>query len=281
MSAILAVSRQAASAGLAAAISLMPLPLCAQQAPENWTFAVTPYLWLPNVDGTLKYTPPPGGSGGPGVGVGPNDYLENLSGALMLSGEARRGKWSIVSDLIYLNFSKEQSSVKSVDFGGSAVASTLDVGTKSSLKGLQWMLAGGYTALHTPRMTLDVLGGLRYLGIEARTDWQLAADVSGPGPGQTFPASGSISERNDLWDAIIGVRGRVRLGEGQWSMPYYVDVGTGSSTFTWQGFIAISYAFKWGDATLGYRHLYYDQSDDKLFQDFRFSGPTLGASFRF
>ena len=39
--------------------------------------------------------------------------------------------------------------------------------------------------------------------------------------------------------------------------------------------------FKWGDVLLAYRHLYYDQKDDKLIQEMRFSGPALGASFRF
>jgi hypothetical protein len=135
--------------------------------------------------------------------------------------------------------------------------------------------------MQTRNVTLDVLGGFRYLGIEARTDWQLTGTVTGPGGGQTFPASGSISKRADLWDAIIGVRGRVRLGESQWFVPYHLDLGTGSSSITWQGLLGISYAFGWGDATLGYRHLYYDQSGDKLVQNFRFSGPTLGASFRF
>jgi hypothetical protein len=64
-------------------------------------------------------------------------------------------------------------------------------------------------------------------------------------------------------------------------MPYYLDIGSGSSTLTWQGFLGVAYAFKWGDAVFGYRRLYYDQSDDKLLQNFRFSGPSLGASFRF
>ena len=256
------------------------VPVCAGPAPERWTFVVTPYLWLPNVDGTLKYSLPPGGAGAPRVDVGPHDYLENLSAALMLSGEARRGKWSIVSDLIYLHFSREESSVRSVDFGGSVTPSSLNSGTRSSLTGLQWLLAGGYTALQTPRASLDVLGGLRYLGIEASTEWQLGADVAG-GAGQTFAAAGNISERRDLWDAIIGLRGRVRLGESRWFVPYHLDVGAGSSTFTWQALLAVSYAFKWGEATLGYRHLFYDQSDDRMLQDFRFSGPTLGASFRF
>lgn len=243
----------------------------------GWTFAVTPYLWMPNVDGTLKYSVPPGQSGAPEAQVGPNDYLENLQLALMLAGEARNGKWSIVTDMVYLDFGAEKSNVQAVNFGGSVVSSSLDSGTQSSLKGLQWTLATGYSVLRT----LDVLGGFRYLGVEATTSWQLSAAVSGPGAGQTFPASGSVSKRADLWDAIVGVRGRAPLGESPWSMPYHFDLGTGSSSVTWQAMLGIAYAFKWGDAVLAYRHLSYDQSDDKFFQDFRFSGPALGVTLRF
>src|SRR4051812_34415797 len=252
----------------------------ADQEPDGWRFALTPYLWLPNVNGTLKYSAPPGAGGSPEVGAGPDNYLENLSAALMLSGEARNGRWSLVSDFIYLDFRNEDSNVRSVNFGGPVVETNLNSSTKSSLTGVQWLVAGGYTALRTPSVLLDVIGGLRYLGIEAKTDWQLAATVAGPGA-QTFPASGSASKRTDLLDAIIGIRGRVRLDDTPWFVPYHLDIGTGSSNVTWQGLLGIAYAFKWGDATLGYRTLYYDQADDKLLQNFRFSGPTLGAAFRF
>jgi len=274
--------RALARACLAGAIALAALPGAqAQSGTERWTFAVTPYVWLPNVDGTLTYSAPPGTGGRPEVGVGPNDYLENLDFALMLAGEARRGKWSIVTDAVYLDFGSEKSAVRSVNFGGAALSAGLNANTQSSLKGLQWTLAAGYTVVQTPSVTLDVLAGFRYLGVEARTEWQLATAVSGPGGGQTFPASGSVSESTDLWDAIIGVRGRVRLGESRWFVPYHLDAGGGSSSLTWQGLVGIAYGFKWGDAVLAYRHLFYDQSDGKLFQDFSFSGPALGVSFRF
>ena len=253
----------------------------AEPVAEPWTFAVTPYLWLPNLNGTLKYSIPPGTASAPEVGVGPNDYLSNLSAALMLSGEVRKGRWSAYTDIIYLKFSSEESHVKAIDFGNSLVATNLNLNTDSSLKGLAWTLAGGYSAVQTPQATLDVLGGFRYFGVDASSDWQLTAAVNGPGGGQTFPRSGSIDKSVDLWDAIVGARGRVRLGESPWSMPYYVDVGTGSSTLTWQALLGVSYGFKWGDVVLAYRHLAYDQNDDRLLQDFRFSGPALGVSFRF
>jgi hypothetical protein len=96
-----------------------------------------------------------------------------------------------------------------------------------------------------------------------------------------FPASGNISQRADLWDAIVGVRGQVRSDGGHWTIPYYLDAGTGSSRITWQALVGVAYAFGWGDVVLAYRTLSYDQSDDKLLQNFRFSGPAIGATFRF
>jgi hypothetical protein len=268
-------------AGLAALGLLSSPGAQAQLAEDHWTFAITPYLWLPNINGTLKYSVPPGAAGSPEVGAGPNNYLQNLQAVLMLAGEARKDRWAVLADAIYLDFANQASTVKAVNFGGSVVSTNLNSSTSSSLKGWLLTLAGGYAAVQTPRATLDVLAGVRYLGIRASTDWQLTATVTGPGAGQVFPASGSISERADLWDAIVGVRGRVRLGEGQWFMPYYLDLGTGSSTLTWQGLLGIAYRFKWGDATLAWRNLYYDQGDDKLVQNFRFSGPALGVTFVF
>jgi hypothetical protein len=66
-----------------------------------------------------------------------------------------------------------------------------------------------------------------------------------------------------------------------WSIPYYLDVGTGSSAFTRQGMLGVAYSFHWGDVTLAYRNLYYDQGSDKLIQNMRFDGFALGVTFRF
>jgi len=265
----------------AATLCLAPLAARAQPEADKWTFALTPYIWLPNVNGTLRYSPPAGTTGGPDVRTGPNDYLKNLSLALMLAGEARNGRWSILSDVIYLDFNKEQSNVSDVNFGGSRVTSSLNATTSSSLTGVQWLLATGYTIAQTPKASADLISGFRYLRIDASTNWQLSAAVTGPGGTQTFPAAGSASARAQIWDWIIGVRGRFGIGDTKWSAPYYVDVGAGSSSITWQGMIGIAYSFKWGDASLVYRHLYYDQTSGGLLQSFSFSGPALGATFRF
>src|SRR5215510_8860498 len=96
---------------LVAALLAVAIPTGAY-AEEGWKFSLTPYIWLPNINGTLKYATPPDGGGRPEVDTGPNNYLENLSFALMLAGEARKDKWSIFTDLIYLDFDSEKSAVK-------------------------------------------------------------------------------------------------------------------------------------------------------------------------
>jgi hypothetical protein len=246
---------------------------------DTWKFSITPYLWMPNINGTLNYSSPTGG-GSPSVEVGSDKILEALEAALMISGEVRKDRWLVFTDFIYLDFSSEGSSVKSINFGGSAVSSSANVSTSSSLRGTVWTLGAGYAALPGRPVTLDVFGGLRYAGLEPSTDWQLAVAVTGPGSGQTFPRTGSISQRTDLWNGIIGVKGLVWLGNSNWSIPYYLDIGTGSG-LTWQGMLGIAYSFSWIDVTLVYRHLYFDQGSDKLIQDMSFSGPALGVTFRF
>ena len=248
---------------------------------EEWKFSLTPYVWLPNINGTLKYAIPPGAAAGPEVDTGPNNYLENLSFALMLAGEARKGKWSAFTDLIYLDFDKEGSTVRAVNFGGDRVSTSLNTSTKSSLTGVAWTFGGGYNVVQDPKHSLDLLGGARYFGLKASSDWQLSGTVNGPNS-QTFAASGTISQREDLWDAIVGLRGRLKFGEGgAWFVPYYLDVGAGTSRLTAQSLFGVGYAFKWGELVGTYRYVLYDMKDDGLLQDIRFAGPAIGATFRF
>ena len=269
------------SADIFAAIFTAPAQAQSVAPADQWTFSITPYLWLPNINGTLKYSIPPGAGGSPEVKAGPNNYLQNLEAVILISGEVRKDRWLAFTDIIYLDFAGQKSSVKAVDFGGSLVSSSVNLATSSSLKGGVGMLGAGYAVQTGQAVTVDVFGGVRYIGLEASTDWQLEGVITGPGGGQTFPRTGSISERADLWDGIVGVKGRVLLGSSDWSLPYYLDIGAGSSQLTWQGMLGVAYSFKWGEVTLAYRNLYYDQKDDKLIQDLRFTGPALAATIRF
>jgi hypothetical protein len=253
-----------------------------QESDEKWDFKITPYFWFFNVEGTLRYSPRIGGS--PQVKFDNKDLLESLDFGFMLSGEARKGRWSIFTDVMYLDLSNEKGRVKAVDLnlGGpiNLTSTNLDLGTDSSLETWIWTLAGGYEIVKGPTLSLNLHGGFRFLTADASTDWRLTATVSGPGAGQVFQRSGSISQSKDIWDAIAGFRGEVRLWGSNWYIPYYFDIGTGNSDLTWQGMMGLSYRIGWGEIKFVYRYLYYD-TDDGLFEEVSFEGPALGLTIHF
>ena len=139
----------------------------------------------------------------------------------------------------------------------------------------------GYSLKQTDNASFDLFAGVRFFGIDVSTRWDLASDIILPGGGLGLLAQGSIGSDTDLWDGILGARGHFTIGRGNWTVPYYLDVGAGSSDLTWNALTGLAYAFDWGDFMLIYRHLDYDQDADSLMQDFSFSGPAVGARFRF
>jgi hypothetical protein len=255
---------------LAAAICLL-LMFCfvnyaaAAQEADKWQYEATIYLWLPSIDGSLKYNLP--GGGGDTLPIDASDVLDSLNMTFMGALEARYNKWSFATDIIYLDMSNSKNTV--IPLGQVAV----DVAAKLSLSG--WMVSGiaGYDVVQSDRVRLAVIGGVRYFTLDADTGLSLS------GPGDLLPPA-YLSTSTDLWDGIVGVRGAVMLNE-HWYLPYYADIGTGDSDLTWQLFGGIGYMFNWGDIKLGYRYLKYDQDDDKFMQDFEFYGPILGVGFRF
>jgi hypothetical protein len=263
------------------AASVTPAQVRAEDAPGAWSGSVTPYLWVPSIKGTLRYSPPPdGGSAEVGVDSGPNAYLTNLKFALMLAGEVRKDRFSFFSDLIYLDVGGENSSVRSVDFGRGRIAvDALNTNTRTKLNGLAASALAGYAL--ASGAAADAFAGVRYFELKAETGWQLSADVPGPAGTRTFERSGSVSERKGLWDAVMGVRGRLPLADGRWAIPYYIDIGTGSSRLTWQAMSGVSYLFGWGDVALFYRHLSYEQTGNKLVSELKLDGFGLAATFRF
>src|SRR5512145_125859 len=241
-------ARTFCSAALAASALLAPLGASAQPDAPPWKFSLMPYLWLPSVDGKLRFGPPPVNGGTANVSVDADTLLDNLDFAFMINGEARKGRWLIATDYIYLDFSKADSAVRSVDFnpGSGPInvsTSSLNAGAQSSLRGDVWTLVGGYAAIEGKPASLDVIGGFRYLGITAKTDWQLTATVNLPNTTLTFPRSGSAEKSEDIWSAIVGAKGQAKLGASDWFVNYYADIGGGSSNFTWQGVAGIGYAF--------------------------------------
>ncbi|KXB29397.1 hypothetical protein AT959_15655 [Dechloromonas denitrificans] len=284
MTTVLSKTVSIASAALAGL--LLPVAASAQEPAGGWQFSVMPYLWLPGVKADLKYGPPAGGTASANVDADENDVLSSIQMMLMIAGEARKGPWLVATDFVYLDLGNTESKVKSVDFNpgsGPVNVSTTQIGgnANSSFKGSVWTLAGGYALISEPAVSLDVLAGFRYLDLEVSSSWNLNAAVSLPNSTMNFNRSGSARKSQDITTFIVGAKGRFKLGQSDWFVPYYADFGGDGSAYTWQVASGLGYAFKWGDVRLDYRHLAYGQDDDKLLHKIELGGFALGANFRF
>ncbi len=138
-----------------------------------------------------------------------------------------------------------------------------------------WSLAGGYRAYHSERADLNLLLGFRMSLLDTDTKLRVTKSAAAD-----YLPPAKLSKSVTLWDGIIGARGQMQLGD-RWFLPYYLDVGTGDSSLTWQAMAGIGYGFDWGSLWLTYCHFYYDQSGDDLLDDMSFSGPEFGVGFSF
>ncbi len=237
----------------------------------NWHFGITPYLWLPDINGTVNYSVGRGGS--ISAKVDPGSYLENLDFAAMLNGEARKGNWSVFTDYIFMHMNGHDPAVKSVTDPVGNVQVPINLSGSSNVTSNIWTLAGGYTVWRDAPGHLDVFAGVRLLNFDSTLGWNFSTPVGLLTPG------GKVSQTLNKWDGIVGFKGQVRFGESNWFMPYYADIGAGSSNWTWQAILGVGYQFKWGNLLLVVRSLSYELDNNKL--DLRLTGPGLGATFTF
>lgn len=231
----------------------------------EWKQRISIYGWFPSIDGKLNYAIP---GTGDSAEADASDLIDNLQGVFMGTYEARKQKWSFTGDVIYLSLSNSEDD--SISIPGEPA-----LGSQQDMKAWVVGLYGGYNVYLTKKVSTDILAGVRYLSV----DVDATVDISGPPP-PSLPSK-SLSESVNLWDGIVGVRGKAMLSD-KWYVPYHFDIGTGNSDLTWQAFAGVGYRFNsWGTVVLAYRHLEYDQGKNDLLQNVSFSGPALGLNFHF
>ena len=240
---------------------------------DKWHFAITPYIWLPSISGSMELEQPPGfGSGN--LDTGPGNYLEYLKFVGMLDFQVQKGRWSFLADIMYVDFAGNQTAHF---LGVLSRSSGWTVGADWELQALLFELVGAYSVFRNEYVNFDLLAGVRYAGIDGKAE----LDIVGPLPG--WVRSRTFSETESFIDPIVGFKGKFEVGK-KWYLPYYFDIGGFSvdSDLTLQTFAAIGYRFcNWFSMTLGYRYLHYDFGDSKLVEDLNLYGPTLGFSFTF
>lgn len=217
----------------------------------KWDFTGYLYLWGPALSGETTT----GGS----IDISFSGILDNLDFALMGAVEARRGKFSIFADALYLDLSDDQDAAVGPGFPASA---------DTDVRGTVFSGSVGYDLVDNAGTRVAVLGGFRGMDLDTSANLSVASG--------SRRVSGGINK----WDAIVGVRGTTQIAD-RWGLSYYADIGAGESDLTAQLSAAVNYRINNWDLVFGYRYLTWDLGDSQVLSDLTFQGPFIGARFRF
>ena len=243
-----------------AACTFMPAAIQAAESssPDEWNLSGGVYLWATAIGGNT--------SQGSELDITFSDLIKNLDMAFMGNLEARHGKWLVAADLFY-------SDISASGAHGFATPNAGDVGLGGSVVTELTIFTPtvGYNLIDSKTGTLD-----GFVGVQA-ANLDVSAKVASVGP-----AGGRLIQASDTYeqfDAIVGVKGKLNL-EGNWSLPYYLDVGAGDSDFTWQTFGGIDYKLDRMNLYVGYRYLEWELNE-KVVDNMNLNGPIIGVNYNF
>jgi hypothetical protein len=251
--------RQAAIGAFAGALAVLATPAAAQEPPPDaWSFTLSPYVWFSGLGGEV--TGPDGGSETFSADFG--DIFGTMKFAAMGLAEARRDRFSLVIDTMYLNL---QQGVPVPGLGAYGGASARTRSAEVSLVGL-------YTVLDGSAGRIELGGGLRGWWF----DTELTLD---PGrlPGR------SVGSTTSWVDPVLSARGVLRLGDSL-AITAYGDIGGFGvgSQFTWQAFATLDYRITENiTASAGFRWIHIDYDKGRTDISLDMAGPIIGASLRF
>lgn len=225
----------------------------ATQGTDGWHCDLDIYAWGAGLSGDV----------GPGIKqyhahVTFSDILKNLKFAAMFHFDARKDKWGVMVDPIYVKLGKTVDSPRGLP---------IDVNLQQFIVGV----AGFYRLYQTPESSFDLTFGGRYN--------ELKTDLTPRG----FPTY----NKSFTWiDPVVGFKGGVKLSK-VWSFGYRADVGgfDVGSRLTWSGVVRFDAQLsKSVSLGIGYIALHNDYEKDqdrrKFIYDMTMSGPYLGVSFK-
>jgi hypothetical protein len=221
---------------------------------DDWEFALSFYVWMPDIETTT--------ASGHEVEITFSDILDNLGMTLMTSFGARKDKWTFMTDVVYLY----------LDYSDNINIGSLLKVTDLYMKNVIVSPVASYEIMGGEKGSLQLLAGARFLWIELGLDLETLPPL--PSKKTDDDADG------DVWDGIVGVRGRLNLTD-RWFMPYRFDVGTGDSDKTWQAMGGFGYRFDKVKVLAIYRYMKWDFGNDSPMDDLKVYGPMVGAIYTF
>lgn len=234
----------------------MPLATTAPvDTADEWEFAFSLNGWGPAINGNTVT--------GASIDITLGDILENLNMMFQTSLGARKGRWFVGADLVYLNM---QTGIYSAN-------GPLKIKTDVELTAFISTPVGGYTLFEGDWGRFAVLAGARYLYLKVDTGVVVSDPLAGT-------KTGFLSESGSQWAGVIGFKGRYNISEN-WYLPFYFDYGTGDPDMTVQAFAGVAYRTRCYDVVLGYRYLKWNLDRGAPLTNLEIKGPILGVKWEF
>lgn len=223
---------------------------------DEWEFKVAPYIWAAGIHGDVGHSR----IGRHFVKSSFSDILKKVDLSAMIMGEARKGDYSVLLDLMYIDSSVHYTlpaKVPATDF-------------KARGKILTGFAGMGYTFWENERASLDLVGGLRAW----HTDVTLGLYRNS--------AQLVTAKSRETWiDATAGLRGHFKIND-QFSMTAWGLAGKGGANLDWDASLLANWKIS-RDFTLtaGYRAIHVDYKKRGFVYDITQKGPMIGVSYHF
>jgi hypothetical protein len=255
------MAKRSFALGITLCICLRVMPGFAQTQPaqpapksEGWRVRVIPYLWGSDFKGRVGI-----GERSADVDASFFDLLKELNFGFMGTVEADRGRFTTVTDLVYINLSDEHATP-------GPLFSSVDAVEKSFILSP----AAGYRVAGSESAFVDVLGGIRFWRVNGELKFE---------PG--ILGGLDLSNSRNWVDGVFALRGKTRLSN-TWSVNGYADIGGGGSNLTYQvvGTASADLGRRYA-IVLGYRYLNVAYNKDRFLYDTGMGGPILGFAIKF
>ena len=222
----------------------------------DWQYTLTAYLWGTNT-GVTAETP----FGTVDAELSLSDALKDIDFAFSGTFEARKDKWSLFTDGIYVKVSPTQLTPRGI------LADDVTVRTQMTI------ISGfaGYRVLEQQGMFVDLAGGFRWAKLDSDIDF-----AGGPLDGDVFSSS-------DSWvDPVIGVRVGTQLSDKMTATLFTDYGGFSGDSSTWQVSATLGYELNENWSLVGgYRYMEFDREIDGRDFSMDQSGLLFGASYKF
>ena len=240
-------------------------------APGPWKYTASINLFLPTIGGSSTFP-----AEGTPIDISAEQILNALKMTFMGTFDAHNGSWGVMTDLVYVDLGGSKSNSRDFTIGNGLPAGTtadLDLDYKATA----WTIAGEYRVSSNPSWTMDLLAGARLFDNRQRLRWSISGDI---GPLPPTSRTGSAELNHSVWDGTSASR------VAMCSAPIASGPHRSTSTSAPASLPApcrqspVQLRFEWGEFNTLWRYLKYNAKSGQAVTSVSFSGPQIGAVFR-